>query len=99
MSDPNGCGPKGYGWLVPEGPKGLFKEPCNQHDKRYEQVGTEKDRIRSDWTLFKDCIAAMRKEKWYTKVWGYPLALMYLIAVLATGWLFYDYKDQEHDNR
>lgn len=93
MSAPNGCGPEGYGWLVPEGPEGRFNKPCIEHDKKYRDGYTEESRLSADWQLFKDCIKAMSNLKWYKKLWGYPLAVLYLIGVTTIGWAFYNYKE------
>jgi hypothetical protein len=88
----NGCGPDKFGWLVPEGPKGLFHEPCNLHDDRYKQGGTERDRIQADWIMFKDCLAAVKHERWPTRYKGYFWAVIYFAAVLIVGWLRFNYK-------
>jgi hypothetical protein len=44
---PNGCGPCGYGDLVPDNPTGCsdtsFLGACNAHDECYGQCGSNKD--------------------------------------------------------
>lgn len=95
----NGCGPEGYGWLVPEGPKGLFNKPCNDHDDDYKKGGTGRDRIRADWRMFKQCLQKLQGERWPTRYWGYFLAVIYLIAVVTMGWLRFSYKDARYGKR
>jgi hypothetical protein len=91
----NGCGPEGWGWLVPDGPKQLFKKPCNDHDDRYEIGGTEPDRIEADWILFKDCLASLKNERWYIRYPWSALSILYLLSVLFLGWLRFKYKVQK----
>ncbi len=48
----NGCGPEGFGGVVPDF---CFEECCNDHDKFYARGGTEADRLKCDPVLYECC--------------------------------------------
>lgn len=48
----NGCGPEGFGWLVPDF---CFEKCCDEHDQCYETGGCECDRLACDDT-FLECM-------------------------------------------
>ncbi len=48
---PNGCGPPGFDWAIPDSFPGIFNftEPCNQHDRDYETYGFPKRKADTDF--------------------------------------------------
>lgn len=48
----NGCGPEGFGGVVPDF---CFEECCNDHDNCYARGGTEADRLKCDQVFYECC--------------------------------------------
>lgn len=91
----NGCGPKGWGWAVPDKLCGLsIAEACNRHDCRYQRGRTDQEKIRADSEFLANMlilidsagdgflIACKRKAKAY----------FYYLAVRYCGWKAYKSK-------
>jgi len=53
----NGCGSKGFGWIVPNTMYGLnVSEACNIHDFMYKTGVTNDDKMSADRTLLHNCL-------------------------------------------
>jgi len=79
----NGCGPMGWGWLVPDL---IFKLAGNKHDAGYQFGGGWPDKIRVDCAFLGNCLSAAYHElKRRRRYWFYFLSFVYFGAVLLGG--------------
>lgn len=78
---PNGCGPKGLQWLVPNF---CFERACHIHDVMYaDSRVSRKDADKEFLKYMKLSIQEQNKNKSY-----YLLAYLYYFSVRTLGWLF-----------
>ena len=83
----NGCGPKGYGWLIPDRLFLIdFNKACNIHDVMYQMLNIfTKDY--SDDVFYKN-LKRINKKKSKTKTGYYlrkPILKLYYLAVKKFG--------------
>lgn len=78
----NGCGPEGFGGLVPDF---CFEECCNEHDRCYSRGGSEADRLKCDID-FLECMKGEGPD------W---LADIYYWGVRTFGESVFNYHDTE----
>jgi hypothetical protein len=72
----NGCGPKGWGWLIPDIVDGVDAHlACNVHDCCYRRGKTEEDRKAADLLLRRNL----------SRVWKWHTAQLYYWAVRFGG--------------
>ena len=89
---PNGCGPAWLPLNVPDGPDGAFYGPCVFHDLDYQAGGSERDRLKADWRLYKRMIARCSLLPWYKRPLGWLWAGFFFVMVLCFGWTAFSYK-------
>jgi hypothetical protein len=94
LSKPNGCGPSGWPDLIPDGPDGLFKSPCDEHDELYEIGGGWKEKHYADFRMFYRCVENVKNsyKNRANRILGYLCAFAYLIGVLAFGFIRFNFK-------
>lgn len=78
----NGCGPMGWGWLVPEF---CFHEAGNRHDFGYWMGGGWTDKLRADLRFLADCLLASLRQPKKRFPWLAGLSFIYFFAVLFGG--------------
>ena len=87
----NGCGPYWLGEWVPDGPDGVYRCPCDDHDLRYEIGGSEINRWHADAKFFGAMLRRSRLLPWYKKPLGWACAVLYFLLVLLFGWRSFSY--------
>ena len=84
----NGCGPKGWGWLVPDL---SFRRAADQHDLDYWQGNRARDKIVADWRFLNGCLAGA----WHSsgaRAWLLiALSFVYFAAVFLGGWFSFNF--------
>jgi hypothetical protein len=94
----NGCGAKGFGWLVPDTMWGLcVTAACDIHDFMYAVGETEADREEADRVLLNNLVRIINLEsKWQTiRMFRLFRALIYFVMVrMFGGPAFWDGKNK-----
>lgn len=78
----NGCGPVGWGWLVPEF---CFHEAGNVHDFRYWSGGGWIEKLAADCEFLINCLKGAQTKRRLKRPWFYGLSFVYFAAVVFGG--------------
>ena len=91
----NGCGPKKFGWLIPDVILGIdIGVACDAHDWDYNEGGDESDRLVADRRILKNMLAvidAYHLSK-SVRIRCKMMAYQYFAGVRFFGWTCFNYK-------
>lgn len=87
---PNWCGGK-WSWFVPPYAV-MFKASCDKHDELYNEGGNEIDRKIADVYLLEYMKLDVKQLCIFKRLWYYPWAYLYYIAVRLFGSKYFNYQ-------
>lgn len=90
----NGCGPFWVPDVIPDGPDGRWKSPCDMHDDEYLEGGTLMDKHIADVKLLHRSCASLKYAGTLKRYCGYILAAVYFIFVLSFGHKSFTFKQE-----